>query len=108
MLYAVPNTPQAEEAVLQGQIPRQATLKRSEVKVDVTYSGEPQFKPIEGTTVTYATNTSFDVIRVGDLSYSCFQAAWFVSFTSKGPWKLTDSVPSEIYTIPPRSPLYHR
>jgi hypothetical protein len=107
VLYAVPNTPQAEEAVLQAQIPRQATLKRSEVKVDVTYSGEPQFKPIEGTTMTYTTNTSFDIIRVGDLYYSCFQGAWFVSSTPKGPWKLTDSVPSEIYTIPPSSPLYH-
>ena len=43
-------------------------------------------------TWTYATNTSFDVIRV--------------STTPKGPWKLTDSVPAEIYTIPPSNPLY--
>jgi hypothetical protein len=57
-------------------------------------------------TWTYATNTSFDVIRVGDLYYTCFQGAWFVSTTPKGPWKLTDSVPAEIYTIPPSNPLY--
>jgi hypothetical protein len=93
--------------MLQAQIPRQATLKCSEAKVDVTYSGEPQFKPIEGTLLSYATNTSFDVIRVGDLYYTCFQGAWFISSTPKGPSKLTDSVPSEIYTIPPSSPLYH-
>src|SRR5262245_61128669 len=107
VLVAVPETAQAEEAVLQAQIPRQATLKRSEATVDVTYSGAPQFKPIEGTTMTYATNTSFDVIRVDDLYYTCFQGAWFVSTTPKGPWKLTDSVPKEIYTIPPSNPLYH-
>ena len=34
--------------------------------------------------MTYATNTSFDVIRVGDLYYTCFQGAWFVSTTPKG------------------------
>jgi hypothetical protein len=107
VLYAVPGTPQAEEGVLQAQIPRQATLKRSEATLDVVYSGEPQFKPIDGTAMSYATNTSFDVIRVGDLYYACFQGAWFVSTSPKGPWKLTDSVPSEIYTIPPSSPVYH-
>jgi len=107
VLVAVPGTPQAEEAVLQAQIPRQATLKRSEAIVDVTYSGEPQFKPIEGTTLTYATNTAFDIIRVGALYYTCCQGAWFVSTTPKGPWQLADSVPSEIYTIPPSNPLYH-
>src|SRR5262245_26163311 len=107
VLVAVPGTPQAEEAVLQAQIPRQATLKRSEATVHVTYSGEPQFTSIEGTPMSYATNTSFDVIRVGDLYYACFQGAWFVSTTPKGPWQLTDRVPSEIYTIPPSNPLYH-
>jgi hypothetical protein len=35
--------------VRQAQSPRQATLKRSEATAHVTYSGEPQFKSIEGT-----------------------------------------------------------
>jgi len=88
------------------QIPQTATVKRSETKVTVTYAGEPQFKPIAGTSMQYAVNTSFDVIRVGDLYYVCFQGVWFRSTTPQGPWVVVDAVPPQIYTIPPSSPLY--
>jgi hypothetical protein len=47
-----------------------------------------------------------NVIRVGDLYYCCFQDVWFVSSTAKGPWAVTGSVPSQIYTIPTSSPVY--
>lgn len=106
VLASVPGTLEAQEALLMAQIPQTATVKRSEAKVAVTYAGEPQFKPIPGTSLQYAVNTSFDVIRVGDLYYVCFQGVWFHSTTPQGPWLVADSVPSEIYTIPPTSPLY--
>jgi hypothetical protein len=107
VLTSVPGTPEAQEALLVAQIPQTATVKRSEAKVTVTYSGEPQFKPITGTSMQYAVNTSFDVIRVGDLYYVCFQGVWFRSTTPQGPWVVADAVPQQIYTIPPSSPLYH-
>jgi hypothetical protein len=107
VLPSVPGTPEAQEAVLLAQIPQTATVKRSEAKVTVTYAGEPQFKPITGTAMQYAVNTSFDVIRVGDLYYVCFQGVWFRSTTPQGPWVVADSVPQQIYTIPPSSPVYH-
>ena len=106
VLASVPGTPEAQEALLVAQIPQTATIKRNEAKVTVTYAGEPQFKPITGTSMQYATNTSFDVIRVGDLYYVCFQGVWFRSTTPQGPWVIADSVPPQIYTIPPSSPLY--
>ena len=45
---SVPGTPEAQEAVLLAQAPQKAEIKRSEAKVEVTYAGEPEFKPIEG------------------------------------------------------------
>jgi hypothetical protein len=107
VLPSVPGTPEAQEAVLLAQIPQTATVKRSEAKVTVTYAGEPQFKPITGTSMQYAVNTSFDVIRVGDLYYVCFQGVWFRSTTPQGPWVVADTIPHEIYTIPSSSPAYH-
>ena len=49
VLVSVPGTPQAQEALLEAQIPQQATLNRATAKLDVVYAGEPQFAPIAGT-----------------------------------------------------------
>jgi hypothetical protein len=103
---SVPGTPEAQEALIEAQIPQQATLERSTAKLAVVYAGPPKFEPIAGTELTYAVNTSFDVIRVGDAYYACWQGAWFVAPTPNGPWALAASVPAVIYTIPPASPLY--
>jgi len=73
----------------------------------VTYDGLPQFVPIEGTDLHYATNTSQKVIQVGDLYYLCLQGIWFVSANPQGPWQTAQSVPQVIYTIPPSSPVYN-
>lgn len=107
VLASVPGTQQAQQAVLQAAIPRQASLKRGAAKLDVTYGGAPQFKPIEGTDMAYAVNTSYDVIRLGAVYYACWQGAWFKAPTPTGPWVLADDVPPAIYTIPPSNPLYH-
>ncbi|MEE9568090.1 MAG: hypothetical protein V3W37_01790 [Candidatus Binatia bacterium] len=107
VLASVPGTSQAEEAVMLAQIPQKATVERDKIKASVSYQGDPEFKPIEGTGMYYAANTSSDVIRVGDLYYLCFQAVWFVSTSPAGPWVVADKVPGEIYTIPPSSPVHH-
>ena len=107
VLVAVPGTPQAQQAIMEAQVPRQGTLARSTVSVYVTYAGEPQFKAIPGTALTYAVNTSYQVIGVGGKFYVCYQAAWFVAPSPGGPWVLADAVPAEIYTIPPDNPLYN-
>jgi hypothetical protein len=69
---SVPGTPEAQEAVLLAQIPQKATVKRDSAKPEVTYAGDPEFEPIEGTSMYYAANTPNDVIRVGDIYYLCF------------------------------------
>ena len=107
VLAAVPGTTQAAEAVLLAQIPETARVNKKAVKgPDVTYQGEPEFQPVEQTTVSRAVNTDKDVIKVGDLYYLCFQGIWFVSTAAAGPWEVTGTVPKEIYEIPTSSPAH--
>lgn len=107
VLVSVPGTAPAQEALIQSQIPQQGTLSRTAAKLGVVYSGPPQFQPIAGTTMFYAVNTPHDVIRVGNVYYSCWQGAWFTATSPTGVWILADSVPEVIYTIPASNPLYY-
>ncbi len=109
VLASVPGTVQASDAVMLAQIPTTVVVNRAEAeaKAKVTYDGDPKFSPIQGTTMEYATNTQDKVIKIGDLYYLCFQAVWFMSTSPNGPWKTADSIPKEIYTIPPSSPVYN-
>lgn len=109
VLASVPGTIQASDAVMLAQIPTTVVVNKSEAeaKAKATYDGDPNFVPIQGTSMEYATNTQDEIIKVGDLYYMCFQAVWFMSTSPNGPWKTADSVPDEIYTIPPSSPVYN-
>ncbi len=108
VLASVPGTPEAEDAILLAQIPVEARIKRSEAeaKVKVAYDGEPQFEEIKGAAVSYAKNTSADVIKVENKYYLCQDAVWFVAGAPIGPWKIVTVVPPAIYTIPPAYPVH--
>ena len=107
ILAFVGGTPEAQDAVLDAQIPQTEAVDRSQAKVDVTYDGTPQFDPIEGTSLNYAVNTNYSVIQRGSQYYCCNDGIWYVSDTSSGPWIVADSVAPEIYTIPPSCPVYN-
>ncbi len=108
VLVSVPGTEEAKDAVLLAQIPTTAVVDpKAAEQAKVTYSGDPEFKPIEGTSLEYATNTPDKVIKVGDVYYLCLQGVWFMSPSATGPWTTANSVPKEIYTIPPSSPVYN-
>lgn len=110
VLASVPGTIEASDAVMLAQIPTVALINKADVeaKVKVNYDGgSPQFKPIEGTQLQYATNTQDKVIQVGNDYYVCYNAVWLVSSNPNGPWKVADSIPKEIYSIPPSSPVHN-
>jgi hypothetical protein len=109
ILASVPGTDEAKDAVLLAQVPTTITVKPAEAaaKVKVAYAGDPKFEPIKGTSMEYATNSHDKVIKVGDVYYLCLQGVWFMSPNSQGPWTTCTSVPQEIYTIPPNSPVYN-
>jgi hypothetical protein len=108
VLASVPGTDQAAEAVLIAEIPQTARVNRKEAKApEVAFQGDPQFQPIEPTTVQRAVNTDKDVFKVADAYYMCYQGVWFVGKTASGPWEVASSVPQEIYQIPVSSPANH-
>jgi len=109
ILASVPGTDEAKDAVLLAQVPTTITVnqKGAAAKVKVEYTGDPKFEPIKGTSMAYATNTPDKVIKVGDVYYLCLQGVWFMSPNSQGAWTTCRSVPQEIYTIPPSSPVYN-
>jgi hypothetical protein len=108
VLASIPGTDQAIEAVMLAQIPQTARVSKTMVKApDVQYQGDPQFQPIETTTVSRAVNTDKDIIKVGDLYYMCFEGVWFMARSPTGPWTVTGSVPGEIYEIPVSSPAHN-
>ena len=108
VLVSVPGTDEAKDAVLLAQIPTTAVVDpKAAEQAKVTYSGNPEFKPIEGTSLEYATNTPDKVIKVGGVYYLCLQGVWFMSPNPSGPWTTANSVPKEIYAIPPSSPVYN-
>jgi hypothetical protein len=69
--------------------------------------GDPRVEPLEGTQLHYVANASLPVIQVdGGRWFAVQKGAWFNAETVAGPWRLTDSVPPEIYAIPPSSAIY--
>ncbi|TBR39523.1 MULTISPECIES: hypothetical protein [Dyella] len=108
VLASIPDTPEARESLIANAIPQTASVNRKQAKLQLTYDGQPQFKPIDGTSLSYAWNTAVPVIKVTDVSYFAVQnGVWFTSGSPNGPWAVALSVPSVIYAIPPSSPLYY-
>jgi hypothetical protein len=104
---SVPGTRQAQDAVLLASIPTTTLVYTTNVTVQVVYHGQPQFQPIETTTVQYAVNSPYAVFLVNGKYYCCDQGVWFISSTATGPWSYCTSVPPAIYTIPPSNPYYN-
>lgn len=55
----------------------------------------------------YAVNTSSEVIHASGRYYAVENGVWFTSDSALGPWSVADTIPAEIYSIPPSNPLYH-
>ena len=106
---SVPGTVEAWEAALVTVIPRKATVARGsgELAPDVSYAGDPVFQPIDGTEVTMAVNTSYQVLEYQNFYYLCDKAMWFAGSSPTGPWVLADNLPDEFDRIPPSSPAYN-
>ncbi|HEY2348219.1 MAG TPA: hypothetical protein VGH64_04340 [Puia sp.] len=109
VLSAVPGTDQAADAVMIAEIPTKVTVDPKAVPpVTISYSGDPKFVGIDGTSLSYAQNTTDKVIMVSSNSYyACINALWYVSSSPQGPWVVATSIPQSIYSIPASSPVYN-
>lgn len=107
VLASVAGTEQANDAVADAQIPQTAKVERNKAKADIEYDGDPQFDPIDGTDMAYATNTSGSVIRSHGRYYTVDNGVWFESPYATGPWVVSVARPTSVALIPPRYPVYY-
>jgi hypothetical protein len=103
---SVPGTRAAKDAVLLASVPTATTVYRTNATIDVTYSGQPDFKPATDS-VQYAVNSPYPVFLVSGTYYCCSKGIWYVSPKATGPWAFCTSVPQAIYAIPPSNPFYN-
>lgn len=105
---SVAGTDEANDALLDAQIPQTAAIERSSATLSVEYDGTPKFEPISGTSVSYAVNTGAQVLLIDGRYYAVDNGVWFGSAAATGPWAVADSIPAEeIQKIPPSSPVYN-
>jgi hypothetical protein len=107
VLASVAGTDAAREAIMDAQVPQTAKVDRSTASTSVDYNGEPQFSPVQGTDMQYATNTSSSVILDHGIYYSVDNGVWFQAPSANGPWTVATERPDEVDRIPPSSPLYN-
>ena len=105
---SIPGTHQALEAVIASHIPQTATVSRREIKLNPPqFDGDPQLKPLEGTSLQYVVNTGTPIVTAdAKIYYAVENGVWFKSSSLQGPWIVADSIPDAIYGIPPSAPLH--
>jgi len=108
VLAAIPGTYEAKVVAIEAQVPVKATvLRQASNTITVVYDGEPQLELIEGTEVMRVTNSPADVFLIKSVYYLCSSGAWYQAISAEGPWAIADTIPPEIYAIPPSSSSYH-
>ncbi|SHK01454.1 hypothetical protein SAMN04488028_102495 [Reichenbachiella agariperforans] len=107
VLASVPGTAAAREAVLDANIPQTAAIDRKTATASVTYDGDPIFKEIEGTSLSYGVNTASSVFKSKDVYFLCDNAVWFNSQNATGPWVVSDVRPVDIDKLPSENPNYN-
>ena len=106
---SLPGTVQAKEAIIATQIPQTADVDRATATFTLLQlPGAPDLRPIEGTSLKYVANSPIPVIQAPSGAWFALQkAVWFTGPALQGPWSVATSVPAEVYSIPPSSPIYY-
>jgi len=107
VLASVAGTDEAREAIMDAQIPQTAKVDRNTATTSVNYDGDPQFAPLQGTDMQYATNTGSPVIQENGVYYSVDNGVWFQAPSPNGPWTVATDRPAQVDQIPPTSPDYN-
>ncbi len=110
VLASIPGTPQAQEAVIESQIPQTATVYRDSATFATPAfgGGAPQLAPISGTPLHYVVNSPAPIIQVSANTWYAMQSGiWFAAPSVSGPWSVATAVPTVIYSIPTSSSLHY-
>jgi len=106
---AVPDTVQADEALIANEIPQTATIDRAKATFRPEINGgSPDMRPISDTSLSYVFNSPSPIIMVTPTEwYGVQSGVWFTAASASGPWAVATSVPAVIYSIPVSSPLHY-
>jgi hypothetical protein len=105
---SVPGTSQAAQAAIAAEIPHMATVYVDKVSFKPIVSGAPVLKPVPDTGFMYVFNSPQPIIMVSPTQWYAVQAGvWFTASSLQGPWLVATSIPAEIYSIPPSSPIFY-
>ena len=103
----VAGTDEAEEAIMDAQIPQTAVVARGTVDIEVIYDGKPQFQKVDGANLTFAINASETVIADGTSYYLVKEGVWYEASSPEGTWQVADHAPPGIDKTEPTSPIYN-
>ncbi len=105
---SVEGTPQATQALIANSIAQDTRVPRWTQMEPPQFDGSPRLAPIAGTPLCYVMNSSTPIVEVDAQAwFACQGGVWFVANSLDGPWRVADSVPAVIYSIPPSSPLHY-
>jgi hypothetical protein len=107
VLANVAGTDQAQDAVMDAQIPQTKKVDRKTATATVNYDGDPKFLAIDGTNLQYAINTSSTVLLSGKTYYCVENGVWFEAISPKGPWTVSVTRPADVSKIPATVPVYN-
>lgn len=108
VLASVAGTEEADDAVMEAQIPQTAKVDRSTARVEVNYDGDPRFVPIQNTNLSVAENANITVMQAANNQfYALENGIWFISNNPYGPWQVANERPSDVDRIPPSSSAYN-
>jgi hypothetical protein len=103
----VPGTEESRDALLEQSIPQTAEVSRKDTKIEVSFDGQPKFKQVAGTEVSYAENSDKQVMKIGQEFYAVDNGIWFVADYPEGPYAVSDTRPDEVNDLPADSPVYN-
>ena len=103
----VPGTDESRDALLEQSIPQTAEVSRSDTKIEVSFDGQPKFKQVPNTKVSYAENSDKQVMKIGQAFYAVDNGIWFVADYPEGPYIVSDTRPEEVDELPADSPVYN-
>ena len=105
---SIAGTAQAQEAVIANSVPQTSEIDRHEAEFKPAIDGEPKWKAIESTSLSFVENSPTPILRVAsDQYYAVNNGVWFVAPAVTGPWIAAVKVPDVIYTIPASNPLHY-
>lgn len=103
---AVPGTIEAYESTVAAREIQTVTVK-ADTPCQMSWNGQPAFADVDGVEgLQYGTNASQPTFGFGGAFWCCADGMWFTGQSANGPWAITDTVPKQIYQVPPTNPDY--